>query len=80
MGRNLCSLAGKSRRYQPGPNGLRMISALMVLRERILEPLIRGVVNTAPSAPTTNATSLDQHYRILREQMHEICRELGLAA
>jgi hypothetical protein len=29
-------LVGESRRYEPTPNGLRMISGLMVLRERVL--------------------------------------------
>ena len=37
-GKELVRLVGKSRRYEPTPNGLRLISELMVLRERVVEP------------------------------------------
>jgi hypothetical protein len=42
-------LVGKSRRYQPTPNGLKMVSGLVVLRERVLEPLTRGILNPEPT-------------------------------
>ena len=73
-------MVGKSRRYEPTREGLRLISGLMVLREHILEPLIRGVLAPEPKVPTSSATSLDRRYYIIREQMHEVLRELGLAA
>ena len=73
-------LVAKSRCYEPTLNGLRMISALMVLRERVVEPLTRGIVDGDSVQPMTNPTSLDQHYQSMREQMREVFRELGLAA
>ena len=79
-GKELVRLIGKSRRYEPTPNGLRMISGLTVLRERILEPLTRGIGNFAATVSGANPTSLDQRYAKIREQAHEIFRELGLAA
>jgi hypothetical protein len=79
-GKELVRLIGKSRRYEPTPNGLRMISGLTVLRERILEPLTRGIINFAATVSGANPTSLDQRYEKIREQAHEIFRELGLAA
>lgn len=79
-GKELVRLVGKSRRYEPTANGLRLISGLMVLRERVLEPLIRGIVNVVPTQPDANPTSLDKRYETIREQMHELFRELGLAA
>jgi hypothetical protein len=79
-GKELVRLVGKSRRYEATPDGLRTISALMVLRERVLEPLTRGIVNLEPTQPGVNPTSLDQRYQSMREQMHEVFRELGLAA
>jgi hypothetical protein len=79
-GKELVRLIGKSRRYEPTPNGLRMISGLTVLRERILEPLTRGISNFAATVSGANPTSLDQRYEKIREQAHEIFRELGLAA
>jgi hypothetical protein len=79
-GKGLVRLIGKSRRYEPTPNGLRMISGLMALRERILEPLIRRTVNHESTAPAANPTSLDQRYRTIGEQLEGIFRDLGLAA
>ena len=71
---------GKSRRYEPTPQGLRVMSALMVLRERVVEPLTRGIVNLEAIEPAINPTSLDQRYQRIREQMREVFRELGLTA
>jgi hypothetical protein len=79
-GKELVRLVGKSRRYELTPNGLRMISALLVLRERVVEPLTRGIVNVESIQPATNPTSLDQRYQSIRKQMREVFRELGLAA
>jgi hypothetical protein len=79
-GKELIRLVGKGRRYEPTPNGLRMISAFMVLRERILEPLISGTVNLQDAQPGLNLTPLDQRYLAIREQMHGVLRELRLAA
>jgi hypothetical protein len=79
-GKDLVRLVGKTRRYEPTPRGLRMISALMVLRERVAEPLTRGIVNIESMQPGANSTPLDQCYRSIREQMRAVFRELGLAA
>ncbi len=79
-GKGFVRLVGKTRRYEPTPDGLRLISALMVLRERVLEPVTRSIVNVAPTQPATNPTSLDQRYQSIREQMREVFRDLGLAA
>ncbi len=79
-GKELIRLVGKSRRYEPTPDGLRLISALIVLRERIVEPLTRGIVTVESTQPATNPTPLDQRYQSIREQMHEVFRQLGLAA
>ena len=79
-GKDFVRLVAKSRRYEPTPQGLRMISALTVLRERVVEPLTRGIVDPESIQPMTNPTSLDQRYQNVREQMHEVFRELGLAA
>jgi hypothetical protein len=79
-GKDMVRLIGKPRRYEPTPEGLRMISALTVLREQVVEPLTRGIINVESAQPATNPTSLDQRYQSIREQMCEVFRELGLAA
>jgi hypothetical protein len=78
-GKHLVRSVGKSRLYEPTSSGLTMISEIMVLRERVLEPLIRGTVHRKCNTPF-DPTSSDQRYQSMREQLEEIFRDLGLAA
>jgi hypothetical protein len=78
-GKDLVRLIDKSRRYEPTSNGLTMASGLMVLRERVLEPLIRSTVHRECNSPV-DLTSSDQRYHAIREQMEGLFRDLGLAA
>ena len=78
-GKDLVRLVGKSRRYEPTSSGLTTISGILVLRERVLEPLIRSTVQRERNAPA-DLTSSDQRHQAMREQMEGIFRDLGLAA
>jgi hypothetical protein len=51
----------------------------MVLRERVLEPLIRGMVYSDGNV-SGDPTSSDQRHQAVREQMERMFRDLGLAA
>jgi hypothetical protein len=72
---------GKSRRYEPTPHGLATISALWLLREKVIGPLIGAVTTCGETAVSTaNPVALDQHYEILRTEMRAVLQELGFAA
>ena len=71
---------GKSRRYEPVPEGLRSLTALLVLREKIIRPLLAASVQPEPSAKTSNPVPLDHHYESLRAGMRNLFTELGIAA
>jgi hypothetical protein len=78
--KNLITKVGRSRRYQLSPPNIRAVTALLVLREHVIRPLI-GSIHTPPSAsqPTTT-TPIDQHYQHLRLALQPLFQDLGIAA
>jgi len=71
---------GKSRRYEPVPDGLRSLTALLVLREKIIRPLLAASVQPEPPAKPANPVPIDHHYESLRVGMRNLFIELGIAA
>jgi hypothetical protein len=77
-----------SRRYQVPDDGLRTITALVVLREHVLKPLLAAA--SQPSAGTPLKPKLgrkpktwrpiDEHYQTLRRTMHALLDDLRLTA
>jgi hypothetical protein len=69
----------KSRRYEVEPAGLRSLSALLVLREKIIRPLLAA--SSQPDLPCQpNPTPIDRHYENLRAGMRDLFDKLGIAA
>jgi hypothetical protein len=53
--------------------------AYLVLREKVIKPLLAGV--TRPRGrPPRHVHPIDQHYVRLREELHDTFKTLGLAA
>ena len=71
---------GASRRYQPLPEGLRALTALVVLREKVIRPLLAASTRPEPHSKLSNPTPIDQHYENLRAGMRGFFTELGVAA
>ena len=71
---------GKSRRYEPFPDGLRAITALLVLREKVIRPLLAASCQREASAKTFNPTPIDHQYEALRAGMRTLFDGLGIAA
>ena len=79
-GKHIVCRVGHTRRYTSLASGLRAITALVVLRNKAIKPLlaadralhlIRGGLNPKP---------IDAHYHALRFAMQGIFHELGIAA
>ena len=79
-GKNLLARFGSSRRYQPLSPGLQTITALLVLREKVIQPLLAGVVTPRLGRKPKNWSRIDEHYETLRLNMRELFKEVGLAA
>ena len=71
---------GKSRRYEPVPQGLRSLTALLVLREKIIRPLLTALLQPEPPNQPVHPAPLDHHYENLRARMRNLFTELGIAA
>jgi hypothetical protein len=70
----------KSRRYQPTPKGLRAIAALVVLRDKVIKPLLAANLQTKRGPKPKNRTTIDEHYDRVRSEMRGLFTALGIAA
>jgi hypothetical protein len=68
----------RSRRYRSNARGVRTMCAYLVLREKVIKPLLAGVVRPHRRRPR-NLSPLDQHYVKLREELHRTFDTIGLA-
>src|ERR1700686_3987148 len=71
---------GKSRRYEPVPEGLRSLTALLVLREKIIRPLLAASGKPESGITPAHPAPIDYRYENLRSEMKNLFRELGIAA
>jgi len=78
--KNLIAKLGRSRRYELSPPDIRAVTALLVLREHVIRPLLAGVQTPPCASKPTASTPIDEHYEHLRLAMHPLFQELGLAA
>ena len=79
-GKDMVRKIGVSRRYEPRHQGLRALTALVVLREKVIRPLLAASTQPSPTPKLSNPTPIDQHYENLRAGMHGLFIELGVAA
>ena len=79
-GKELVMKVGSSRPYQPLSPGLKTVAALVVLREKVIEPLLAGITTPRVGRKPKNWSSIDQHYETLRFNMRSLLHELGVAA
>ena len=68
-----------SRRYRADPSGVRTMCAYLVLRDKVIKPLLVGVVRPL-GRPPKNINPLDKHYLTLGEELHRTFETIGLAA
>jgi hypothetical protein len=78
-GKKLARRKEKSRRYVSDPSGVRTMCAYLLLREKVIKPLLAGVVRPTGRPPKV-LNPLDQHYVNLREELHRTFETIGLAA
>ena len=79
-GKGMVRKLGLSRRYEPVPEGLRAMTALLILREKVIRPLWAASSRPEADAKLNNPTPLDQHYETLRLGMRGLFNAWGIAA
>ena len=70
----------QSQRYESVPSGLKALAALLLLREKIIKPLLAAAQAARKARGPKNPTALDLHYECVRVGMRGVFLELGLAA
>ena len=79
-GKHIVCRIGHTRRYQPLASGLRAITALVVLRDKAIKPLLAAAEPLRPSRGAHNPKPIDRHYQTLQLAMQGVFHELGIAA
>jgi hypothetical protein len=79
-GQQIVRRIGSTRRYGVVPSGLRAITALLVLREKAIKPLLAAAQDITPTRGGQNPRAIDRHYQDLRLAMKGVFAELGIAA
>jgi hypothetical protein len=79
-GQQIVQRIGQTRRYQASPAGLKAITALIVLRDKAIKPLLAAAQGQRRRRGAQNPTPLDAHYAVIRTAMRGVFHELGIAA
>jgi len=79
-GKELVALPDYFRRYQPATEGLRSMTAFIVLRDKVLLPLLAAAGKRKCGAKPRNLSGIDFHYDNIQIEMHNIFKCLNSAA
>jgi len=79
-GKEMVEKRSHSHRYQATPEGVRSLTALWVLRDKVIKPLLAGTCQFKRGRPPHIRTRLDQHYHTLQRDMRNLFQEFGIAA
>ena len=78
VGKALVRRIEGSRRYTVDPPGIRTLCGYLLLREKVIKPLLAGIVR--PRGPRSkHRTALDEHYIALRQELRRTFQTIGLA-
>ena len=79
VGKKLLRRIDRSRRYSVDPPAIRTLCAYLLLREKIIKPLLAGIICPRGRRPRHH-TALDEHYIALRRQLRQTLEVIGLSA
>lgn len=79
-GKQLILKRAPSRRYEPTPEAVRTMTALLLLRDQVIRPLLAGVRTPRMGRKPATWTPIDRHYETLRLDMRALFHDLGVAA
>src|ERR1700749_3208195 len=79
-GKQILRRIGHSRCYEALPTGLRAMTALLVLRNKAIKPLLAAAHPPRPPRAAHNPKPIDAHYHAIRIAMQGVFHQLGLAA
>jgi hypothetical protein len=69
---------GQSRRYEATPTGLQTMSALLILRDKVIKPVLAGAGKPKRGPKPQHPTVLDTLYHTLQVAMRDLFQVLGV--
>jgi hypothetical protein len=78
--KSLVERIDKTRRYRVRRPGIRTIAALVILREKVIKPVLAGLYRPKRGRPPKNIHPLDIHYQNLKSEMLATLQTLKIAA
>lgn len=79
-GKDIIRKRKRSRRYETVSEGLHTLTALLVLREKVVKPVLAGAGRPKRGPKPKNPSRIDTHYRVLQHEMHGLFQTIGIAA
>ena len=79
-GKQIVSRVGKTRRYEAVPAGLKTVTALLLLRDKVITPLLAATQQLQPGRGAQNPSTLDRHLEVVRAEMQSVLRQLRVSA
>lgn len=79
-GKALVQRIARTRHYRVRRPGIRTLAALLILREKVIKPVLAGVCCPKRGRPPKNIHPLDLHYQTLQRQMLSTLQYLKVAA
>lgn len=79
-GKALVERIAHTQRYRVRRPGIRTLAALLILREKLIKPLLNGLWRPKRGRPPKNIHPLDLHYQALQRQMLATLQYLRIAA
>lgn len=78
--KNLIDKIKNTRKYEPVPEGLRAMVALLVLRNKIIKPILAGAVKSKRGPKPKNQPPATKHYQTIQLEMKKLFNTMGIAA
>jgi hypothetical protein len=79
-GKSVVQRISNTRRYRLRRPGIRTLAALLILREKVIKPVLAGVARPKRGRPPKNIHALDRHYQHLQREMLATLQTLKIAA
>jgi hypothetical protein len=76
-GKQLLDKPGRSRRYLVPAAAIRVITAILTLREKVIAPLVAGARDDNDHTPS-DCTRIDRDYQTLRADLRVLFHDLGI--
>ena len=77
-GKNLVRKIDNSRRYEPLPEGLQNMAALLILKEKVLKPILAGAGKPRPGRNPKHQSQVDIHYANIQTELRNLFQTIGI--